>query len=49
MKTLWEKEKLLVMSNFSISNSVFYRFEELSAICIKFKIIVYKFFQFVRV
>ena len=26
LKTLWEKEKLLVTSNFSFSHSVFYRF-----------------------
>ena len=26
LKTLWEKEKLLVMSNFSFSHSVFYPF-----------------------
>ena len=37
LKTLWEKEKLLVTSNFSFSNSVFYPFGELSAILIKFK------------
>ena len=29
LKTLWEKEKLLVTSNFSFSHSVFYPFEEL--------------------
>ena len=29
-KTQWEKEKLLLMSNFSFSHSVFYPFEELS-------------------
>ena len=28
-ETLWEKEKLLVTSNFSFSHSVFYLFEEL--------------------
>ena len=28
LKTLWEKEKLLVMSNFSFSNSVFYLFRD---------------------
>ena len=28
LKTLWEKEKLLVTSNFSFSNSVFYPFED---------------------
>ena len=34
MKPLWEKEKLLIMSNFSLSDSIFfcYRFSELSAI-----------------
>ena len=26
LKTLWEKEKLLIISNFSFSHSVFYRF-----------------------
>ena len=39
-KTLWEEEKLLVMSNFSLSHSVFYPFGELSAIFIMFKIAV---------
>ena len=38
LKTLWEKEKLLVTSNFSFSHSVFYPFQELSAIFIKFRI-----------
>ena len=46
LKTLWEKEKLLVTSNFSFSHSVFYPFEELSTIFIKFEIVVCKFFQF---
>ena len=32
LKTLWEKEKLFVMSNFSFSHSVFYPFGELSVI-----------------
>ena len=36
-KTLRENEKLLVMSNFSISNSVFYPLEDFSAVFIKFK------------
>ena len=27
LKTLWEKKKLLVTSNFSFSHSVFYQFE----------------------
>ena len=37
LKTPWDKEKLLVTSNFSISHSVFYLFGELSAIFFKFK------------
>ena len=49
LKTLWEKEKLLVMSNFSFCHSVFYRFRELSVVFIKFKIVVCKLFQFGRV
>ena len=43
-KTRWEKEKLLVTSNFSFSHSVFQPFGELSAIFIKFEIVVCKFF-----
>ena len=46
LKTLWEKEKLLVTSNFSFSHSVFYRFRELSTISIKSEIVVCKLFQF---
>ena len=46
LKTLWEKEKLLVTSNFSFTYSVFYPFREVSAIFIKVKIVVYKLFQF---
>ena len=49
LKTLWEKEKLLVTSNFSLSRSVFYMFEERSAIFIKSEIVVCKLFQFGRV
>ena len=49
LKTMWEKEKLLVMSNFSFSCIVFYPFRELSAIFIKFEIVICKFFQFGRV
>ena len=49
LKPLREKEKLLVTSNFSFSHSIFYTFEELSAIFIKFKIVVCKLFQFGRV
>ena len=48
-KTLWEKKKLLVTSNFSFSHSVCYPFGELSAIFIKFEIAVCKLFQFGRV
>ena len=36
LKTMWEKEKLLVTSNFSLSHSVFCLFGELSASFIKF-------------
>ena len=46
LKTLWEKEKLLAASNFSFSHNVFYHFGKLSAIFIKFRIIVCKFFEF---
>ena len=49
LKTLWEKEKLLVTSNFSFSDSVFCLFGELPAISIKFEIVVCKLFQFGRV
>ena len=49
LKTLWENEKLLVTSVFSFSHSVFYPFGELSAIFIKFEIVVCKLFQFGRV
>ena len=49
LKTLWEKEKLLVMSNFSFSHSVFYLFEEFSAILNKTEIVVCTVFQFGRV
>ena len=40
LKTLWEKEKLLLMSNFSFSHSVFCPFDEQSAIFIKFEFVV---------
>ena len=49
LKTLWKKEKLLVRSNIAFSNSVFYHFSELSAVLIKFEIVVCKVFQFGRV
>ena len=34
MKTMWEKENLLVTSNFSFAHSVFYPYGEVSAIFI---------------
>ena len=46
LKTLWEKQTLLVTSNFSFSHSVFYLFGGLPAIFIKFKIVVCQLFQF---
>ena len=49
LKTLREKEKLLIMSNFSFSHSVFYLFVELSVIFKKFEVVVCKHFQFGRV
>ena len=49
LKTPWEKEKLLITSNFSFSHSVFYPFGKLYAIFIKFEIVVCKLFQFGRV
>ena len=49
LKTLWEKEKLLIMSNFSFSHSVLYPFKEFSSIFIKCETVVCKLFQFERV
>ena len=49
LKTLWEKEKLLVTSNFSFSHSVFHPFEKLSSIFINLKIVFCKRCQFGRV
>ena len=49
LKTLWEKDKLLLRSNFSFSHNVFYPFGELSSIFVKFEIVVCKLFQFGRV
>ena len=46
LKTLLEKEKLLVTSNFSFSHSVFYPFGEFSAIFNKLKIVACKLFEF---
>ena len=47
-KTLWEKEKLCMMSNFSFSPRCFYLFGKLSAIFIKFEIVVCLLFHFGR-
>ena len=49
LKTLWEKKKLLVTSNFFFSHSVFYPFGELPLIFVKLKIVVCKLFQFGKV
>ena len=46
LKTLQEKEKLLVMSSVSFSHSVFYPFGKISSIFIKYKIVACKLFQF---
>ena len=46
LKTMREKEKLLIMSNFSFSHIVFYPFRKMSAIFINFEIVVCKLFQF---
>ena len=46
VKTLWEKDQMLVTSNFSSSHRVFYPFGEHSATFIKFKIVVCKLFEF---
>ena len=46
LKTLQEKEKLLIMNNFSFSHSVFYQIGELSAIFTEPKTVVCKLFQF---
>ena len=45
-ETLWEKEKMLVTSNFSFSHSVFYPFWEHFSIFIEFKIVICKRFLF---
>ena len=49
LKTPWEKEKLLTMSDFSFSYGVFYPLGQLSAIFINLKIVGCKLFQFGRV
>ena len=46
LKTQWEKKKLPIMSIFLFSHSVFYRFGQLSAIFIKFNIIICKVIEF---
>ena len=46
LKTLWEKEKLLVTSNFSYSHSVFYLSGPHSAFFIKSEIVVCKHTEF---
>ena len=46
LKTLWEKKKLLVTSNFPFSYSVSRPFRELSANFIKLKIVICKLFLF---
>ena len=46
LKTLWEKEKLLVTSSFSFSRSVFFQFQKVCDIFIEFEITVCKLFQF---
>ena len=49
LKTLWEKEKFLLVSNFSFSHSIFYPSGELAANFLKYKIVVCKLFEFGRV
>ena len=46
LKTLWEEEKLCVTSNFSFFHSAFNQFGKLSAIFIKFEIVICKLPQF---
>ena len=49
LKTLWEKEKLLVTSKFSSSHRVFYPFREPTAILVTSEIVVCKLFEFRKV
>ena len=49
LKTLCQKEKLLLMSNFSFSHGIFYPFGESSTMFIKLKIVVCKHFHFGRI
>ena len=46
LKKLWKTEKLLLMSNFSFSPSVFYLYGQLSAIYVKLEIVICNLFQF---
>ena len=48
LKTLWEKEKLLVTSYFSFSHSAFYLFGELASTFIKSEIVVRKLFTVLK-
>ena len=48
LKTLWEKEKLLITSNFCFSHSIFYLFGELSDIYLNIKIVACKLSRFGR-
>ena len=45
LKTMWEKEKLLVTNNFSFSHIVFYPFGEIPAIFITLRIVACKLFS----
>ena len=49
LKTLWEKEKLLVTSNFSFSHSVLYSFVYFQPFPSKLKVLSANFFKFGRV
>ena len=49
LKTLWEKEELLVTSNFSSSHNVFYLSGDFSANFIQPEIAICKLFRFERV
>ena len=49
LKTLWEKEKLLVTSDFSFFHNVFYQTGKLGAIFVKFEIVVCKLYQLGKV
>ena len=49
LKTLWKKEKLLVVNNFSFTHSVFLHIWRTLSFFFKFEIVVCKLFQFGRV